>query len=136
MADLPSERLTPCPPFTYVGADCFGPFLVKDYRKEIKRYGVVFTCMASRAVHLEVLDNMTSDDIINAIRRVIAIRGPIRQLRSDQGRTSLEPPTSLRRTYGYSIFCWKIILILSSIPPELATREEYGSDRFALFVVF
>ena len=85
MADLPSERLTPCPPFTYVGADCFGPFLVKDYRKEIKRYGVVFTCMASRAVHLEVLDNMTSDDIINAIRRVIAIRGPIRQLRSDQG---------------------------------------------------
>lgn len=85
MADLPSSRLFPCPPFTYVGADCFGPFLVKDNRKEIKRYGVLFTCMASRAIHLEVLDDMTSDDVINAIRRLVAIRGPIRQLRSDQG---------------------------------------------------
>ena len=85
MSDLPIERLTPSPPFTYVGADCFGPFLVRDNRKELKRYGVLFTCMASRAIHLEVLDDMTSDDVVNAVRRLVAIRGPIRPLRSDQG---------------------------------------------------
>jgi hypothetical protein len=85
MSNLPAERLTPSPPFTYVGADCFGPFIVRDSRKDLKRYGVLFTCMASRAIHLEVLDDMTSDDVINAVRRLIAIRGPIRQLRSDRG---------------------------------------------------
>jgi hypothetical protein len=46
--------------------------------------------MASRAIHLEVLDDMTSDDVVNAVRRLIAIRGPIRQLRSDQGSNFVE----------------------------------------------
>ena len=55
MADLPAERVTPDkPPFTYTGVDFFGPFLVKRGRSEMKIYGCVFTCLASRAVHLEV----------------------------------------------------------------------------------
>jgi len=41
--------------------------------------------MASRAIHLEILDDMTTDAFINALRCLIAIRGPIRQLRSDRG---------------------------------------------------
>jgi hypothetical protein len=41
--------------------------------------------MVSRAVHIEVLDDLTSDDFINAIRRFLSLRGPIRQLRSDKG---------------------------------------------------
>ena len=39
MSDLPSDRVEPCPPFTYVGVDFFGPWLVKEGRKEVKRYG-------------------------------------------------------------------------------------------------
>ena len=42
MSDLPLERLTETPPFTYVGLDLFGPFIVKEGRKELKRYGVNF----------------------------------------------------------------------------------------------
>ena len=53
MADLPKERLVSAPPFTYCGVDLFGPCFIKDGRKELKRYGVLFTCLASRAVHLE-----------------------------------------------------------------------------------
>ena len=50
MADLPSERLAPAAPFTYVTIDCFGPHTVTERRKEIKIYGIVFVCQASRAV--------------------------------------------------------------------------------------
>ncbi|CAB4009276.1 Hypothetical predicted protein, partial [Paramuricea clavata] len=55
MANLP-----PCcviayePPFTYIGADMFGPILVKQGRSTVKRWGCIFTCMCSRAIHLEV----------------------------------------------------------------------------------
>ena len=65
--------------------DCFGPFAVKDSRKELKRYGVIFTCMSSRAIHIEMVDDLSTDSFINALRCFIAIRGPIRQLRSDRG---------------------------------------------------
>lgn len=85
MADLPRERMEATPPFTYCGMDCFGPFYIKEGRKELKRYGLLFTCLCSRAVHIELLDNMTTDAFINALRTFIALRGNVRQLRSDQG---------------------------------------------------
>ncbi|XP_026206573.1 uncharacterized protein LOC113156001 [Anabas testudineus] len=85
MADLPLERMETTPPFTYCGMDCFGPFYVKEGRKELKRYGLLFTCLCSRAVHIELLDDMTADAFINVLRAFIALRGNVRQLRSDQG---------------------------------------------------
>ncbi len=85
MADLPEERTEASPPFTYCGIDCFGPFIVKEGRKELKRYGLLFTCLCSRAVHIETLDDLTTDAFMNALRVFIAIRGPVRQLRCDQG---------------------------------------------------
>lgn len=85
MADLPEERTEESPPFTYCGIDCFGPFIVKEGRKELKRYGLLFTCLCSRAVHIETLDDLTTDAFINALRVFISIRGPVRQLRCDQG---------------------------------------------------
>ncbi|KAK3721854.1 hypothetical protein QZH41_002277 [Actinostola sp. cb2023] len=85
MADLPKDRLESAPPFTSCGVDYFGPFLVKVGRKEVKRYGVLFTCMASRAIHLEIANSLDTDSFINAYRRFVSRRGPIRQLRSDQG---------------------------------------------------
>ena len=47
MADLPTERVEITPPFTYCGMDCFGPFIVREGRKDLKRYAVIFTCMSS-----------------------------------------------------------------------------------------
>ncbi|KAL7859131.1 hypothetical protein SRHO_G00142780 [Serrasalmus rhombeus] len=85
MADLPRDRMEETPPFTYCGIDCFGPFYVKDGRKESKRYGLLFTCLCSRAVHIELLEEMTTDFFIIALRAFIAIRGNVRQLRCDQG---------------------------------------------------
>ena len=85
MADLPEDRLEPAPPFTYCAVDYFGPWIIKEKRKEVKRYGVLFTCMTTRAIHLEVSYNLETDSFINALHHFIFRRGPIRQLRSDQG---------------------------------------------------
>lgn len=85
MADLPPDRLEPAPPFTYSGVDFFGPFYIKEGRSEKKRWGALFTCMVSRAVHIEIAHSLTTDSFLNAYRRFVGRRGPIRQLRSDQG---------------------------------------------------
>ena len=80
MADLPEDRLGPAPPFTFSAVDYFGPWYVKDGRRELKRYRVLFTCLSSRAIHLEVSNTMTTDSFLNAYRRFVGRRGPVRQL--------------------------------------------------------
>ena len=85
MADFPCDRLEPSPPFTHVGLDFFGPFPIREGRRELKRYGVMFTCLASRAVHLETANSLNSSSFINALRRFLSLRGPIRTLRCDRG---------------------------------------------------
>lgn len=85
MADLPIDRLEPSPPFSYTGIDCFGPFYTKQGRKENKRYGLLLTCLSSRAIHIEMLEDLTTDAFLNALRCFIAIRGTVRQIRCDQG---------------------------------------------------
>ena len=85
MTDLPRDRISPAPPFTYTGVDYFGPFLIKEGRKELKRYGALFTCLVSRAVHIEVASTLESSSFIQALRRFLAWRGPVREIRSDNG---------------------------------------------------
>lgn len=85
MVELPTDRLEQVPPFTFSTVDYFGPFYIREVRKEIKRYGVLFTCRASHAIHLKIAVLLTTDSFLNAYRRFVCRRGPIQQLRSDQG---------------------------------------------------
>ena len=85
MADLPVDRLLTEPPFTYCGVDIFGPFHIKEGRKQMKRYGVLFTCLSLRAVHIETAANIDTDSFVLSLRRFIARRGPVRVIRSDNG---------------------------------------------------
>ena len=85
MTDLPKNRISPAPPFTYTGVHYFEPFIIKEGRKEVKRYGAIFTCLVSRAVHIEVASSLESNSFILALRRFITRRGPVREMRSDNG---------------------------------------------------
>lgn len=105
MADLPKERIEPSPPFTYCGMDCFGPFIVKQGRKEIKRYGFLFNCMCSRAIHIEMLDDMSTDAFISGLRCFIAIRGAVRQLRSDQGTNFIGAKNEFQKAVDKERIC-------------------------------
>ena len=89
MGDLPQDRLQSCPPFSYVGVDVFGQWYVTARRTRggcanSKRWAVLFTCLGSRAIHIEVIEEMTTSSFINSLRRFIALRGPVKQLRSDR----------------------------------------------------
>ena len=70
MAPLPVDRVTPDrPPFTFVGVDYFGPLNVNQGRSVVLRYGCLFTCLTSRAVHIEVAHRLDTSSFINALVR-------------------------------------------------------------------
>ena len=74
MADIPPQRLTPGPPFTSIGMYTFGPWEIVTRKTRggaaySKRWAILFTCLDSRAMHIEVVEEMSSSSFINALRR-------------------------------------------------------------------
>ncbi|XP_065152486.1 uncharacterized protein [Paramisgurnus dabryanus] len=88
MSDLPQERTKRASPFEFTTLDLFGPFEVKDAvkrRTSKKVWGIVFCCMASRAVHADLTDDQSAESFLQAYSRFVALRGHPRKLWSDRG---------------------------------------------------
>ncbi|XP_055918344.1 uncharacterized protein LOC129950427 [Eupeodes corollae] len=86
MGQLPEGRLAfELRPFTHVGVDCFGPMHVKYGRGTVKRFGMIFTCLSFRAVHIEVLNDLSMDQCYMAVRRFLIIRVVTKFIYSDNG---------------------------------------------------
>ena len=86
MGNLPKGRLAiNSPPFCETGVDYFGPIKVKILRSTIKRWGCIFTCMTTRAIHLEVADSLSTDSFINTLERFMNRRGQPKTIYSDCG---------------------------------------------------
>ena len=89
MANLQKERLgIAAPPFTNTGVDYFGPITVNIFRKTVKRWGCLYTCLTTRAIHLEVAESLETDAFINALERFSNRRGYPSTLRSTVELTS------------------------------------------------
>ena len=101
MADLPPARLRLFKPaFFSTGMDCFGPFQVKVGRRTEKRWGIIFKCLTTRAVHLDILNTIDADSFLMALRRFIARRGTPAELYSDQGTNFRGGERELREAYA------------------------------------
>ena len=98
-ADLPKDRVEPGGrPFRSTGLDVFGPIWVKQGRKRIKRFGCLFTCMTTRAVHLEVLEALDTDALLNTISRFVSRRGTPEKIRSDNGTNMVAASKEISET--------------------------------------
>ncbi|XP_062704467.1 uncharacterized protein LOC134286808 [Aedes albopictus] len=107
MAPLPVQRITPhLRAFSYVGVDYLGPFDVTVGRRTEKRWIALFTCMVTRAVHLEVAHGLTTQSCLMAIHRFIARRGWPVEFFSDNG-TNLRGASKevMEATQGISDNC-------------------------------
>ncbi|XP_075150728.1 uncharacterized protein LOC142224831 [Haematobia irritans] len=86
MAPLPTARLSAFQrPFSFVGVDYFGPIFVTFGRKSLKRWGVIFTCLTIRAVHIEISHTLSTDSFLMTLRNFIARRGCPIEIYSDNG---------------------------------------------------
>lgn len=84
-APLPKERINEAPAFEITGVDFAGPVYVKPDNK--KAYIALFTCAVTRAVHLELVSDLTTDAFLLAFKRFIARRGICSVIYSDNAKT-------------------------------------------------
>lgn len=89
MGNLPKERLTPSPPFSNCGVDYAGPIFIKSKKGRgaqlIKAYICIFVCFSTKAVHLDLTNNLTSEAFLSLLRRFISRRGKPSHIYSDNG---------------------------------------------------
>nr|CAH7757847.1 unnamed protein product [Callosobruchus chinensis] len=127
MGNLPKERVNPAPPFQVSGLDCAGPFILRDRKgrgsKPYKAWICLFICMTTRAIHLEIATDLSTDSFLAALRRFCARRGKPTKLFSDNGtnfigaKNEINALTNILRQSCQSItnFCsnqgieWKFI---------------------------
>uniref|UniRef100_A0A7I5E795 Peptidase A2 domain-containing protein n=1 Tax=Haemonchus contortus TaxID=6289 RepID=A0A7I5E795_HAECO len=82
MPPLPKDRVVITKPFQNVGCDFIGPF---DSKEKTKMYVCLYTCLTTRAVHLEVVENMTAVAFLNSFVRFVSRRGVPKLIRTDCG---------------------------------------------------
>ena len=99
MGEIIPERLQPAPAFYHTSLDLFGPFLIRDTvkkRTKTKGYGVIFTCVATRAVYLDLVDGYATKDFLVTFRRFVTIRGYPASIHSDMGSQLVAANKELR----------------------------------------
>ena len=92
MAELPSaHQQINSHPFAYTRVDYFSPFVICQKHSSIKRNGCLFTCLTSRAIHLELAADLTADSFITMLQHFLYKRSPILHIFSDNETNFVEP---------------------------------------------
>ncbi|XP_025265819.1 uncharacterized protein LOC112638395 [Camponotus floridanus] len=106
MGDLPRGRVTPARPFLRTGVDYAGPIFIRTSKarghRAHKAFVVVFICLFSRAVHLDVVSDYSSEAFLAAFRRFISRRGLCKEMYSDCGTNFIGVDKELRRMFHAS----------------------------------
>lgn len=102
MGDLPSYRVQPAPVFAHTGIDFAGPFHIKSHtglRKAIitKGYLCLFVCMSTRALHIEVVSDLTTEGFLAALKRFVGRRGLVSKIYSDNATNFVGSQTELEK---------------------------------------
>lgn len=105
MGDLPSDRITPTRPFSIVGTDFAGPFKIKTSKLRsyqiTKAYMCVFVCFVTKAVHIELVSDLTTDSFLNCFKRFISRRGLCSTIYSDNGTSFVGAFNEIQAIYEF-----------------------------------
>lgn len=98
MAPLPAARLAAfTPAFTFTGLDFFGPILVAVGRRQEKRWGCIFTCLTTRAIHIEVASSLNTSSFVMCLNNFMNRRGNVKHIYCDNGTNFVGTERLLRQ---------------------------------------
>lgn len=110
MAELPEVRIQPAPVFQNVGIDLAGPFNLRVTDKlnmstrarnlpDVKGWAVIFVCLVTRAVHLEITEGLSTDDFLASYQNFVSRRGCPEKIYSDNGTNFVGADNELRKAF-------------------------------------
>ncbi|GFV32104.1 integrase catalytic domain-containing protein [Trichonephila clavipes] len=106
MGDLPTHRVTPSRPFSVCGVDYAGPINILRYRgrgaKTTKGYIALFVCFVTKALHLELVSDLTSEAFIASLKRLCARRGAPKHIYCDNGTTFVGARRKLQEIFKFA----------------------------------
>lgn len=118
MASLPPARISLTKSFMHSGVDFAGPITLKAEvgrgSRNYKGYIAVFICLATKAIHLEVVSSLSADSFMAALRRFVGRRGPVGHMYSDNGTNLVGV---FRQLDGIQQMMEKETMLWSFIPP-------------------
>lgn len=104
MGNLPKVRLCVARPFENTSVDFCGPFYIKEKvnrnTKKIKVYVTVFVCLSIKAVHFELVGQLTTEAFLGCLRRFFARRGKSKSIYSDNGTNFVGCHRELEELHG------------------------------------
>lgn len=108
MADLPINRVTQHRAFLHSGVDFAGPFITKTFTGRTrgrhanptqKSYVAIFVCLATKALHIDLVSDMSADSFIACFKRFVSKRGKCSDLYSDNGKNFVSASKKLRQEF-------------------------------------
>jgi len=103
MGELPEHRVTPSALFTYIGVDYAGPILltlrVARGQKPMKHYIAIFVCFTTKAIHLECVDDYSTEGFLAVLARFTSRRSLPSHIYSDHGTNFIGADKELRNTF-------------------------------------
>ena len=108
---LPSFRVTESRPFQTTGVDYAGPLYIRTpVSSQTKVWMVLYTCYVTRAVHLDLVQDMTAETFLRSLRRFTARRGTPTRIVSDNAKTFKSSAASLAKSLGVGSLKWQFNL--------------------------
>ncbi|XP_026465156.1 uncharacterized protein LOC113367788 [Ctenocephalides felis] len=105
MGNLPKYRVTPQSPFFICGVDYGGPILLRDRQtrgyKKFKAYICLFVCLVTKAIHIELVSDLTTNSFLATFKRFMARRGKPREIYSDNGTNFIGAASGLKELYKF-----------------------------------
>ena len=108
MSSFPKGRVTIATPFSKIGLDYLGPLYVKTAGDTNKVWICLFTCLITRAVHLEMVQNLSTEEFLMALRRFVAIRGSPEEIISDNAQQFKLANETLKMVWQRIIQCEEV----------------------------
>ncbi|XP_055932080.1 uncharacterized protein LOC129962358 [Argiope bruennichi] len=118
---LPADRLTSCMPFDTTGIDFAGPVYIKTFKPSNTAYITLFTCSTTRALHIELVSDLSVDKFLLALQRFVSRRGLPHTIYSDNATTfhatnkefifqwNTLTSTKVQQFYAHNGIKWKFI---------------------------
>ena len=97
---IPTERVSTSAPFTYTGLDYFGPLFIKTKTETQKVWFCLYTCLVTRAIHLELMYDMTTQQFLLGLRRFMARHGKPNRIISDNAAQFKLASDTIRKLWG------------------------------------